>query len=354
MLLPEAAAAEGRFVPISVREYRFSIIIPVSRTAASAEEAVTACRRAMQADDELILVVDGAWQGEPTQHPSASRTILSKTQVGAAAARNLGSQQASGDFLVFVDSDVLIPPDALDRLEQRLAGDKLDAVFGSYCDEPSDRLISSRFRNLLHHVTHQRSAGPIRSFWTGFGAVRRQLFMQLGGLDARYRCSIEDVEFGQRMADAGARIALDPSLQVTHTKRWPLAKMIRSDIQDRALPWSHLILDRHELPDALNTSWRDRMAAALAGGLVACLGLTLVTGWMMLGALSCLVAFIAINRDFHALLWRKGGIPLLIGGIALHLLFYLYSAATFATLAARWWITSPERFAAWQSRAASS
>ena len=58
------------------------------------------------------------------------------------------------------------------------------------------------FRNLLHHVVHQRSAGHVRSFWAGLGAVRRTAFDAAGGFDAeRYpQPSIEDVELGGRLA----------------------------------------------------------------------------------------------------------------------------------------------------------
>ena len=70
------------------------------------------------------------------------------------------------------------------------------------------------FRNLLHHTVHQRSAGDVRSFWAGLGAVRRTAFDDVGGFDAdRYPWpSIEDIELGARLAGKG-RIILDPELQ---------------------------------------------------------------------------------------------------------------------------------------------
>ena len=145
-----------------------------------------------------------------------------------AAARNDGASRAVGDVLVFVDADVVVHADALARLRAALADPSVDAVFGSYDDEPSAPGVVSAYRNLLHHHVHQQGAGEARTFWTGLGAIRRDVSVAAGGFDADAfpRPSVEDVELGARLFAAGARIVLDPLVQGTHLKEWRLLDTI--------------------------------------------------------------------------------------------------------------------------------
>ena len=53
--------------------------------------------------------------------------------------------------------------------------------------------------------------------------------------------SVEDIEFGGRLARSGGRILLDPGMLCTHHKRWSFREVLRTDCLRRALPWSHLL-----------------------------------------------------------------------------------------------------------------
>ena len=170
-------------------------------------------------------------------------------------------------MLVFVDADVLLHPDALDRIRARLRDPALDAVFGSYDDSPEAPGPVSGFRNLLHHHVHHEGAGRAQSFWTGIGAVRRAAFDSAGGLDPERRW-LEDVELGARLVQAGARIELDPAIQGTHLKRYTLGSMLHVDTVERAIPWVDLMLAGRAPHSSLNAGGRHRASALLALGTV--------------------------------------------------------------------------------------
>lgn len=90
---------------------------------------------------------------------------------------------------------MLVHADAFTRVRSAFARDDAPvAMFGSYDDRPETRGLVAGFRNLLHHVVHQRSAGEVRTFWAGLGALRREDFDAGGGFDPdRYPCPSCDV-----------------------------------------------------------------------------------------------------------------------------------------------------------------
>jgi hypothetical protein len=243
---------------------------------------------------------------------------------GPSAARNAGADEASCDVLVFVDSDVAVHPDAFDRIRAAFTRDpELIAVFGSYDDSPDGALVS-RFRNLLHHHVHQSSAGPVGTFWAGLGAIRRDAFLGAGGFDAgRFStASMEDVELGMRLRDAGARVELDSGLLGKHLKSWTLPGMIHTDVVHRGIPWVALLLRRRRVPAELNLSWRHRLGAA---GWIGAL-LALASGRPRAATAGVAVSAGA-NLPFYVLLARRVGLTGAVAGVGLHGVHYLSAAA---------------------------
>jgi hypothetical protein len=252
--------------------------------------------------------------------------------VGPAAARNAGAARSASELIVFVDADVEVHAGALALIERHFAADpSLTAVFGAYDDSPAAPGLVSRFRNLLHHHVHTASAGEAETFWAGLGAVRRDAFEAVGGFDAaRFpHPSVEDIDLGMRLRAAGAKLLLDPAIQGRHLKAWTPLSMVQTDFARRGVPWIGLLLRDRRGAAALNLGHRHRLSALASAVLAAAIGVRRPR--LAAGAL---LAVIALNRDFYALLGRRGGPRLLIAGIALHVLHQLTAvAATPAGLA---------------------
>jgi GT2 family glycosyltransferase len=285
---------------------RLTVVIP----ATDAPPTLPACLAAIDAADEApeeVVVVD---------RPAP---------LSASAARNAGAARAAGDVLVFVDADVEVHRNAFGRIRAAFRDDpRLDAVYGSYDDSPRAPSVVSAFRNLLHHHVHHAGAGPAETFWTGIGAVRRSVFLDVGGFDAaRYpHPSVEDIDLGRRLHAAGARIVLDPTIQGTHLKAWTLRSMVWTDFARRAIPWVALEWRTGRLSSALNLGWLHRLSAlSCVLGVVA-----LALGWWLV-ALAALGTLMFLNRAFYALLLRRMGLAGAAAGIALHALHHLVAAA---------------------------
>lgn len=313
---------------------RISIIIPVYNNTRDLPECLSAVKTsAKNLDTEIIVVDDASTDETPSVAASMGVHVLRLGRnSGPGAARNFGAQHATGEILFFVDADVVLAPGSLDRAIRILdTRPEFAAAFGSYDDRPRARGLVSQYRNLLHHFVHQQGNPEASTFWAGCGAIRREIFLGVGGFDAERfrRPSIEDIELGVRLRKAGHRILLDREIQGTHLKRWTLASVIRTDITCRAVPWTRLILESREAPDDLNLKLGQRVSAALVVLAAALVPLALWRVDLLVLPLAALLTVAFLNRALFAFLRRQRGLGFALACVPLHLLYFLYSALSY-------------------------
>lgn len=308
-----------------------SVVIPVHQPGDDFRRCLKTVGQADPPPHEIIVVVDGA-ADDNAAAISGARVILLPARGGPARARNQGARLATAEIVLFVDSDVLIAPDTIARVAAVFASEAgVAAVFGSYDDQPAAPNFLSQYKNLLHHYVHQHGRPEASTFWAGCGAVRRTVFLELGGFDERYRRpSIEDIEFGYRLRQAGHRIRLCKDLQATHLKHWTAASLMRSDIRDRALPWAELILRRGAMPNDLNLKIADRASAALAWLAAVLMIGCLMRPFLLAYAGAAFMLLLLLNARLYAFFYRKRGAAFTTGSIVWHWLYYLYSSSVFA------------------------
>jgi glycosyltransferase involved in cell wall biosynthesis len=284
-------------------------------------------------EHELVLIDDGSTDGSADIARRFTHNLVSLTRShGPAFARNRGAEKARGRILFFIDADVLCHSDTLARVEKIFESDAgLAAVIGSYDADPPARNFISRYKNLTHHFVHQNASAAASTFWTGCGAIRREVFIELHGFDESYaRPSIEDIELGYRLRGRGYRIALCRELVITHAKEWTMASLLRSDILDRAIPWTILQLSYRHLLDDLNLSWVQRLSSLLTS-LSLLLGICGILKPILFAFMALLmVPVVYWNRSLYYFYLQKGGKWFALGSMAMHWLYYCYSVAAFA------------------------
>jgi len=306
-----------------------SVVMPLYQARALLPRVLPPLVEALGRGDvqELLVVDDGSTDGgAELARELGARVLSSGGRLGPGGARNVGVEEAAGDVVLFVDSDVVMHADVPERVRAALADEDVVAVFGSYDDRPAARGLVSQYLNLRHHLVHQRAAGEAATFWAGCGAVRRDAFRDVGGFDLRRfpRPSIEDIDLGYRLRGRGGRILLDPELQGTHLKRWTLGSMVATDVFQRALPWLRLMRERGIQDSNLNASRGEQAKALLALGFWASLPLTLGGG--LAGGLPfvLLAGAWAANRDLFGLVWRRNDVFHALAALVLHQLYYAY------------------------------
>lgn len=332
---------EGQHAPRSAP--RLSLIVPVHNGSQVLGRCLEALRLSEFQDFEVIVVDDCSTDDTPQIATRfGARLLQAPSNIGPGGARNLGVGEARGAVVVFVDADVVLPADALERIAQDFESDPgLAALFGSYDDAPAWKSFISQYKNLMHHYVHQTSNERAVTFWAGCGAMRKEVFEEFGGFDAKQfpYPSIEDIELGYRLTQAGRRILLDKHIQVKHLKCWTLGGLLRVDILHRAVPWARLILRTRNLPRDLNLNYASRVSAALTGLLL--LGiLTLpfaAAGWFPatsareIGGLcvAMVIVLLALNWPVYEFFGRKRGWGFAAGAALVHWLYYFTSGVVF-------------------------
>lgn len=295
------------------------------------ERCLAAIRQSDFTAYELIVVDDSSSEDiRPIAERFDARWIrIGGGPFGPANARNRGSQSARGVLLFFTDSDVEVHPDTLRLAADAFSDPSVDAVFGSYDLTPGDGSFLSQYKNLFHHYVHQDAHSEASTFWSGCGAIRKDVFLAAGGFDTIYRRpSIEDIDFGLKLKLAGGRILLRKDIHVRHLKRWTFSSLIHTEVFDRGIPWTRLILNTRHVPGDLNLKPRERVSALIC---LAAIGTLLLSPFQPLLALVSLVLFsifVSMNLHLYSFFSRARGLWFAARTIPMHMLYYLYSAVS--------------------------
>ena len=249
-----------------------SVVIPAYNASSYLRRCLQHLRASTTAPLECIVIDDGSTDDTVAVATEFGATVLNTPKrSGPARARNIGARAARGVILFFIDADVCVKPDTVARIISDFSEDPdLDALIGSYDNSPECQDFLSQYRNLMHCYTHQHGHRQACTFWSGCGAIRRALFLEHSGFDESYeRPAIEDIELGYRLAAAKHKLMLNPELQVKHLKAWSFMGLVRTDIFDRGIPWTELILRDKNLPNDLNLQLSQRVSVALVYLLIA-------------------------------------------------------------------------------------
>ena len=225
----------------------YDIVIPTT-----GRESLAGLLKALHRDGGArpgrVIVVDDRPEPEPPLRLMSGVQVIQGPGRGPAAARNVGFGAGTGDWVVFLDDDVVPTVGwraALDA-DLRTAFPRVAAVQGRIeVPLPPDRRPTDWERNV---------AGLAYAQWaTADMAFRRAALQAVGGFDERFRRAYrEDSDLGLRLKDAGYEIA-PGSRRVLHPVR----------PADR---WVSLRLQAGNADDVLMTSlhgadWRARAGA---------------------------------------------------------------------------------------------
>lgn len=214
---------------------KYSIIVPVYNRPDEVDELLESLSNQTQQDFEAIIVEDGSVKPcKDVCDKYADILALhyyAKENSGPGQSRNYGAERAKGDYLIILDSDVVLPPDYLTAIDQVLAQNHVEAFGGPDAAHPSFTPVQ---KAISYSMTSFFTTGGIRggkakldkfyprSFNMG---IRRDIYQQLGGF-SKMRFG-EDIDFSYRIVEAGYMPQLFPEAWVWHKRRTDFRKFFR-------------------------------------------------------------------------------------------------------------------------------
>jgi len=214
---------------------KYSIIVPVYNRPDEVDELLDSLTKQKEKDFEVVIVEDGSsvpckdvcekYNGKLDIH------YYNKENSGPGQSRNYGSERAKGDYLLILDSDVVVPEGYLAAITDELSREPADAFGGP------DRAHSSftpTQKAISYSMTSFFTTGGIRggkkkldkfyprSFNMG---IRREVYNKLGGF-SKMRFG-EDIDFSIRIFKAGYKCRLFPGAWVYHKRRTDFRKFWR-------------------------------------------------------------------------------------------------------------------------------
>ncbi len=215
---------------------RFSLIVPVFNRPDEIRELLESLTKQTFTDFEIIIVEDGS-QIDCKSVVNEYTTQLDikyfyKKNERPAIARNYGVERAQGQYVIFVDSDVIVPDRYLEIVDSELSKDPVDAYGGPDAAAPD-------FNNLQKAISYSMTAfltsGKIRSgqkidryYPRSFNmGVKRQVFNEVGGFPVTKMWPGEDMVFAIEIIRRGYRTKLIPQAYVYHKRRNTIKSFFR-------------------------------------------------------------------------------------------------------------------------------
>ena len=220
---------------------KVTVIIPCYNAGSYLSHAVSSVRNQQTSfplTTEIIVIDDGSTDGSVEQLQSLAATgsigsdliVLHQDRQGASAARNYGIKEATGDYLLFLDADDVLVPDAIESLYQGLLRNESVVALGMAEEFISEELDAKTAGGLT------KKDVPFGAFLSGCCFGKKEALLKVGYFDPNLKSGGETVDWLARLRNSGLKtvqlnvITVRRRIHLTNTGR----VLMQGQMQDYA------------------------------------------------------------------------------------------------------------------------
>jgi glycosyltransferase involved in cell wall biosynthesis len=211
-----------------------SVIVPVYNDPSGLEDTLQSLIAQEYAGNFEIIVADN---GSTDNTPDIAekycgdsvKLVVEDTVQSSYAARNKGLEIAKGSIIAFIDSDMTVEKDWLQKISQSMAkhnADYLGCRVEIYSESNSLSALHNKLSGFpMDEYIYKRHFAP-----TCCLIVRKEIFEHVGVFDPNL-ISSGDYEFGNRVFDAGYKLYYDSDIVMYHPARTSLKKLLKKSFR---------------------------------------------------------------------------------------------------------------------------
>jgi len=234
-------------VKVSVKA---SVIIPVYNS----EEAISGTIEAISSqefdDFEIISVDDGSTDGslqilKGLEDKIRNLRVISQKNKGPAAARNYGAKEASGEIIVFTDSDCVPEKNWLKEMVKPFEDKEVVGVQGKYKNLNTGNTVSVFTQSEIEERYLRMGSQKYTDFIGSYSAAyRKSVFLDVNGFDESFlKASGEDPELSYRIAAKGHKMVFNEKAIVGHPHPTSIKNYIKQKFSRGY--WGVLLYKKH-------------------------------------------------------------------------------------------------------------
>jgi glycosyltransferase involved in cell wall biosynthesis len=214
---------------------RISVVIPTFNRGEIFYECLNSVMNSISNDDEIIVVNDSK------THSIERNVSLNRVQVfdnpksGVASARNFGASKATGEYLLFIDDDMLIHSDAIESCYQLILKNPNSVINSDWIYPPEvlTEALKTSFGRYLHHIQFTSLKGWCLDLkWIENGTVQangitsqflfisKNSFHSAGEYNESFPfAGFEDYDFGKRLENRGFQFMINTQCLIYHNEK---------------------------------------------------------------------------------------------------------------------------------------
>lgn len=301
---------------------KISIVIPSFNSLRTITKLIKSIEESIKKPYEVIIVddcsIDNSINIVLSNYPWVKVIRLNKNS-GPSKARNVGTELANKEVILFLDSDVILTPDAIEAIEKRhKSHPEIAGLQGHYHWEAANVGLFSSYKALINHFWYRSSNEntEVNFLVTYACTIKKQILLETGGFSEFYKgADVEDYELGYRIAKK-YKLLHEPMLEVYH--HFPGFIKNTKNYIDRGMKWFPLFVKNKKLDSSGATSSNEAISRFLGGLSFVSLIPFLINKNLLPIFLITTILYLLVNLKFFTFCFQKKGIKYFLLGIFFH------------------------------------